>query len=334
MHDPRVVHVRSNNDVLQTLHALQRNRSKRTQRREFLIEGVRAINQAVLHGWQINAFIHGAERGLSDWALQHLHTRSAQHHYVLADSLMADLSQRTETSELMATVVMPPDDPARISAHVDRRISAHIEGRISAHVDGRISAHVDRRISAHIDQHTGSTRPPASRDAVSNRAPLVVLFDRPASPGNLGSLIRSCDALGADGLLVTGHATDVYDPECVRASTGSLFSVPVVRIHQQAVLNNWLGTFRERWPTLQQVGADEAGPCRLDEHDFRAPTLLLLGNETWGLSAGYKAQCDVLVHIPMHGAASSLNVASAGSILLYEIARQRAVAASEAVQAS
>ena len=296
MHDPRVVHVRSNNDVLQTLHALQRNRNKRTQRREFLIEGVRAINQAVLHGWQINAFIHSAERRLSDWALQLLRDQPAQHHYVLADSFMAELSQRTETSELMATVAMPADDPSRVSAHIEKRVSAHIDQRVSAHMDQRISA------------------------------PLVVLFDRPASPGNLGSLIRSCDALGADGLLVTGHATDVYDPECVRASTGSLFCVPVVRIHQQDVLNTWLGTLHQRWPHLQQVGADEAGPCRLDAHDFRAPTLLLLGNETWGLSAAYKAQCDVLVHIPMHGAASSLNVASAGSILLYEIARQRAAA--------
>jgi 23S rRNA (uridine2479-2'-O)-methyltransferase len=151
----------------------------------------------------------------------------------------------------------------------------------------------------------------------------VVLFDRPASPGNLGSLIRSCDALGVDGVLVTGHATDVYDPECVRASTGSLFCVPVVRIHQQDVLTNWLAAFRQRWPRVQQVGADEQGPCRLDAHDFQPPTLLLLGNETWGLSAAYRAQCDVLVHIPMQGAASSLNVASAGSILLYEIARQR-----------
>ena len=289
MHDLRVIHVRSNNDVLQTLQALQRSRSKRTQRREFLIEGVRAINQAVLHGWQVNAFIHSAERKLSDWALQHLRRQPAQFHYVLAEPFMAELSQRNETSELMATVAIPDDDPQRVSAQVEKRVSAQVE-------------------QTQQRQH----------------APLVVLFDRPASPGNLGSLIRSCDALGADGLLVTGHATDVYDPECVRASTGSLFSLPVVRIHQQDVLNRWLTAFRQRWPHVQQVGADEAGPHRVDAHDFRPPTLLLLGNETWGLSAAYRAQCDVLVHIPMQGTASSLNVASAGSILLYEIARQRA----------
>ena len=297
MHDLRVIHVRSNNDVLQTLQALQRSRSKRTQRREFLIEGVRAINQAVLHGWQVNAFIHSAERKLSDWALQHLRRQPAQFHYVLAEPFMAELSQRNETSELMATVAIPDDDPQRVSAQVEKRVSAQVEKRVSAQVE-----------QTQQRQH----------------APLVVLFDRPASPGNLGSLIRSCDALGADGLLVTGHATDVYDPECVRASTGSLFSLPVVRIHQQDVLNRWLTAFRQRWPHVQQVGADEAGPHRVDAHDFRPPTLLLLGNETWGLSAAYRAQCDVLVHIPMQGTASSLNVASAGSILLYEIARQRA----------
>ncbi|HET7768356.1 MAG TPA: TrmH family RNA methyltransferase, partial [Chloroflexota bacterium] len=59
-------------------------------------------------------------------------------------------------------------------------------------------------------------------------APLVCIFDRPVSPGNLGTVIRTCDALGADGLIVTGHGCDVYDPQTIRASQGSLFALPVV----------------------------------------------------------------------------------------------------------
>jgi TrmH family RNA methyltransferase len=279
---PTLVRVRSENDVFQTLEALRDNRSKRNQRRAFVVEGVRAINQALQHGWHVEAFIHDAGRALSDWALGLLAAGHAERHIVLTEALMARLSAREETSELLACITLPDDDPARIDSRIDTRIA-----------DGE------------------------------QLAPLVVLFDRPASPGNLGSLIRSCDALGADGVLVSGHGADVYDPECVRASTGSLFAVPTVRIHQRDVLERWLSGFASRFPGLRCVGADERGEARVDEHDFRVPTLLLLGNETWGLSAAWRARCDALVRIPMQGAASSLNVACAGSILLYEVARQR-----------
>jgi TrmH family RNA methyltransferase len=154
-------------------------------------------------------------------------------------------------------------------------------------------------------------------------SPLVVVFDRPASPGNLGTLVRSCDALGADGLVISGHACDLYDPETVSASTGSLFALPAVRLPSHNELLPWLDALRVAHPTLQIIGADEAGERDLDAHPFTRPTVLLLGNETRGLSAAYRALADALVRIPIGGAASSLNVAVAGSILLYEVARQR-----------
>ncbi len=280
-HHPHVVEVRNHNDVMQTLVSLRSNRRQRTARREFVVEGVRSINTAVRCGWQINAFVYGADRQFSGWAKELLANERVRDHVVLSDALMRQFSERSETSELIAIVAIPADDPARISARVD-----------------------------------------GSRGEGS--APLVVLLDRPASPGNLGSVIRSCDAFGAHGVLVTGHATDIYDPECVRASTGSLFSVPVIRIHQRRLLDEWLTTFRSQWPSLQCVGTDENGSLRLDARDFEQPTLVLLGNETRGLSAAYRATCDALVRIPMQGAASSLNVACAASIVLYEIDRQRA----------
>ena len=153
--------------------------------------------------------------------------------------------------------------------------------------------------------------------------PLILVFDRPASPGNLGTLIRSCDALGVDGLVVTGHAADVYDPEAISAATGSLFSLPVVRLPSHRELEPWLAALRVAHPQLQVVGTDEAAALHLGAGDFRRPTVLLVGNETRGLSAAYKTLCDGLVRIPMQGSASSLNVACASSIVLYEIHRQR-----------
>jgi TrmH family RNA methyltransferase len=157
------------------------------------------------------------------------------------------------------------------------------------------------------------------------RAPdlLVVVFDRPASPGNLGTLLRSCDALGAHGLVLLGHAADLYDPETVSATTGSLFAVPAVRLASTRDLEPWLAALRQRMPALQVVGTDEHGAATLDQHDWRAPTVLVVGNETWGMSARLRDVCDTIVRIPIGGWASSLNVACASSIVLYEIARQR-----------
>jgi 23S rRNA (uridine2479-2'-O)-methyltransferase len=155
---------------------------------------------------------------------------------------------------------------------------------------------------------------------------LTVVFDRPASPGNLGTLIRSADAFGASGVIVTGHAADAYDPRSVRASTGSLFSLPVVRVPSHRPVLDWVGALRARGLGVSVVGTDEHGGLDVADVDFTRPTLLVVGNETAGLSAAWRDACDHLARIPMLGTASSLNAAMAASIALYESARQRIAA--------
>jgi 23S rRNA (uridine2479-2'-O)-methyltransferase len=155
---------------------------------------------------------------------------------------------------------------------------------------------------------------------------LTVVFDRPASPGNLGTLIRSADAFGATGVIVTGHAADVYDPKTVRASTGSLFCLPVVRMPSHRPVLEWADATRARGTGVRLVGADEHGHVDVTEVDFTLPTLLVVGSETAGLSAAWRDACDHLARIPMLGSASSLNAAMAASIALYESARQRIAA--------
>lgn len=152
---------------------------------------------------------------------------------------------------------------------------------------------------------------------------LVVVLDRPAYPGNIGTIIRSCDAMQADGLIVSGHAADLYDPECIRGTTGSFFCVPSIRLPSHKELLPWIDTVRQQISTLQVVGTSARAPALVYEHDFTLPTILLIGNETHGLSENYKAVSDRMVKIPMSGYASSLNVACATSVLLYEIVRQR-----------
>ena len=152
---------------------------------------------------------------------------------------------------------------------------------------------------------------------------LAVVMDRPGNPGNLGTLIRSCDALGADGLVVTGHAVDLYDPATITASRGSLLVLPVVQAASHAEVLQWVATLRDQLGRCHLVGTDERADTDLAAHDFTAPTVLVVGNETHGLSHAYREACDAVVRIPMTGAASSLNVGVAASIAIYEVVRQR-----------
>lgn len=156
---------------------------------------------------------------------------------------------------------------------------------------------------------------------------LGVLFDRPTSPGNIGSIIRSADAFGADGLIVTGHAADVYDTKSVRASTGSLFALPAVRVPSHREVAEWLDTKKAQGHPIVIVGTDEDGEADIFDFDLTQPTLLLIGNETAGLSTAWRDLCDHVVSIPMTGSASSLNAANAATAVLYEASRQRIAAA-------
>ena len=155
---------------------------------------------------------------------------------------------------------------------------------------------------------------------------LGMLLDRPASPGNIGSIIRSADALGAHGVIVTGHAADVYDPRCVRASTGSLFALPVVRAPGPREAAAWVAAQRARGRPVVLAASDERGDRDVFDFDFTQPVLLLVGTEGTGLSGAWRELSDVVVSIPMAGAASSLNAANAAAVLLYEASRQRLLA--------
>lgn len=150
--------------------------------------------------------------------------------------------------------------------------------------------------------------------------PLVVVFDRPQSPGNLGTVLRSADAFGATGLIVCGHAADFFDPQCVRASVGAMFHMPFLALPSANEAREFMDSRR---PGLLYVGTSARGDVLLSETKLTGPLALVIGNETFGLSRAWKDNCDTLARIPISGAASSLNAGCAASICLYEIARQR-----------
>ena len=162
------------------------------------------------------------------------------------------------------------------------------------------------------------SRIPVDEDSV------VVIFDRPSDHGNLGTIIRTCEAFGAAGLIITGHAVDLYDPQTVRASMSSLFSLPVVRLPSHREVRNWANDIRKRYPSFRLVGTSAHGSHDIRQQTLDCPLAIVIGNETHGLSMNYAKVCDAMIRIPMQGSVSSLNVASAAAILLYEVERQRA----------
>jgi RNA methyltransferase, TrmH family len=131
-------------------------------------------------------------------------------------------------------------------------------------------------------------------------------------PGNLGTIIRTADAAGADGIILVGDCCDPFSPDCVRATTGSIFAVPLVKMNAGGFLD-----LMKAWPG-ETIGT--SGQATLSyRRTYSQPALLLLGNEGRGLSQALTSACNTLVKIPMREGVESLNIAVAAALMIYEI---------------
>lgn len=157
--------------------------------------------------------------------------------------------------------------------------------------------------------------------------PFIVLFDRPSNRGNLGTMIRSCDALGVDMLIITGHAVDLYDTDVVVSAMGSFFKLPVIRISENKALFEYIDKLKKRYTDFTTIGTTAHNEDPVYSINLTSPLMLMMGNETMGLNKTLKEYCDLLCTIPMseNSYATSFNVSCAASILMYEITRQRGI---------
>jgi len=137
-------------------------------------------------------------------------------------------------------------------------------------------------------------------------------------PGNLGTIIRTADCAGASGVIVTGISVDIFDPKTVRATMGSIFSLPVVRVKEIGELKDWL--FQNN---IKMIATSLSAKRYYFDLEYDEPVAIILGNEAEGLDAEILEYADEVVKIPMSGRADSLNVASAAAIIIYEVVRQR-----------
>ena len=147
--------------------------------------------------------------------------------------------------------------------------------------------------------------------------PFYVVAEAIEKPGNLGTILRSSDAAGVTGLIVCDRCTDIYNPNVVRASVGTLFTVPTIEAEGEQTL---------KWLKKQGIAILAATPeatLEFTEVDLNQPLAIAVGTEQLGLSDRWMKEADLQVRIPMNGVADSLNVAMATTLLLYEVNRQR-----------
>lgn len=262
------------NSTYQKFEVLKNNRNKRYKYQEFLVQGVRNINEAIKNNWNIKAFLYAYEHSLSDWAKGVIKNTSTEIKYELSPELLKEISGKEDTSELMAIVGMRSDD----------------------------------------------------LDALKfTKNPVIALFDRPSNKGNLGTIIRSCDALGVECLIITGHAVDLYDPDVVVSSMGSFFNTQVIRVPENQKILDYIAKMKKQYPTFQAIGTTAHKEHSLYDLNLTRPTLFMIGNETDGLCNIFKDCCDTLATIPMAESsyATSFNVGCAATVMFYEASRQR-----------
>jgi len=145
---------------------------------------------------------------------------------------------------------------------------------------------------------------------------VVVLVDV-ADPGNLGTIVRTAEAAGADAVVVCG-GVDVFGPKCVRASAGSLFFMPIVRSAAARPVLDELGA-----AGVRRLATSSRAVTAYDAVDLRGPVAVVLGSEAHGLADEVLTAVDETISIPIAGQSESLNVAGAAAVLCFEVARQR-----------
>lgn len=157
-----------------------------------------------------------------------------------------------------------------------------------------------------------------TEEILSKKAPFVLVLENLQDPGNAGTILRTAEAAGVDGVFLTEGSVDMYNPKTIRSTMGAIYRVPHKVVSD---VDDLLDTFRSRGITTYAAALD--GRQVYLEPDYTGGCAFLIGNESQGLSDELQGKCDCPIIIPMKGRIESLNAAMAAGILMYEAARQR-----------
>lgn len=155
-------------------------------------------------------------------------------------------------------------------------------------------------------------------DMTSGKNPHLLLLENLQDPGNLGTIMRTAEGAGADGVILSSDSVDLYNPKTIRSTMGSIYRMPFLYTDN---LERMISVLRERG--VHTYAAHLDGKNSYDQEDYQKGCAFLIGNEGNGLSEKLSRRADTWIRIPMHGKLESLNAAVAASILMYEVCRQR-----------
>jgi TrmH family RNA methyltransferase len=198
-----------------------------------------------------------------------------------------------------------------------RRLAAmtHARGGAVISVGEAVLAKISRRDNPQTVLGVFEQRLIAAKDIRPRQDDVWIALEAVRDPGNLGTIVRTADAVGAAGVILVGETVDPFSPEAVRATMGSIFAVPLARATKAefaTLATGWRGTV---------VGTHLSGTADYRKADYKPPVLLVMGGEQAGLTPESAALCRTLVKIPMAGKADSLNLAIATAVMLFEIRR-------------
>ncbi|MCH9764689.1 MAG: RNA methyltransferase [Alphaproteobacteria bacterium] len=215
--------------------------------------------------------------------------------------------------ELVVRLTNNPDEPKRTQAFCTWAMERGADVlEVTARVLGKL-AHKDNPQSLlGVYRQRWAKLPPLS---ACKDTDLWLALEGVRDPGNLGTIIRTADAVGAAGIILIGTCCDAYTRESVRATMGSIFSVPLVRVSQQEFI-----AWCKSWPG-DVVATHLDGSEDFRNVTYRGPVLLMMGSEGPGLTEALVAEASKVVRIPMNGTLDSLNLAVATALTLYEIRR-------------
>jgi RNA methyltransferase, TrmH family len=264
MSNPELI-TSTSNPLIKLTRSL-RQRKERDQSRQFLVEGILHVGEAVEAGWKIETILYAPELLVSDFAL----------------GLIDRQSERGVRCQPVSVQVF----------------------------EALTEKENPQGIMAIVKQKTTSLNEISPQDFRFGAALIS-----PQDPGNVGTVLRTLDAVGADGLFLLDGGVDLFHPSVIRASMGTLFWKPVI----QASFTEFIAWSKHHGYGLIGTSTHGSVDYREVKFDKGRPLVLILGSEQKGLSSGQVEACDLLVKLPMRGRASSLNLAVAAGVLLYEM---------------
>ena len=277
------------NPKIKKLLALQQKSSERRECGLFVVEGVRELQHCVEAGYEVDSVFRLVSAGTSP-----------------ASNFIPDPSHKAEP--INGSGMKLDAGKARIGAKMQWRVFD-----VSPEVYGKIAYRGSTEgVIAEV-----RTRELKLGDLKLGKNPLIVVLESVEKPGNLGAVLRSADAAGADAVIVCDPLTDLYNPNLIRSSIGGVFTVPTVACTSEEAIK-WL-----KGNGIQILTAQLQDSSYYYDTDMKRGTAIVMGTEATGLTDVWRKAADAHILIPMLGSLDSLNVSVSAAILLFEAVRQR-----------